>query len=61
MPVKKKIVVVKSLRDVSPKKQLLVSRSLQGNEMAEYEPSSMGNHSPQVCTESSYDFFDSSD
>ena len=48
--VKKTLVVVKSLRDLSPKKQLLVSRSPEElddvqNQLAQ---TSLGNHSPSV-------------
>jgi hypothetical protein len=48
--IKKTLVVVKSLRDLSPKKQLLVSRPLEetddgNNNLAQ---TSLGNHSPTV-------------
>lgn len=47
MPVKKKIIVVKSLRDVSPKRQLLVSRKpFENEESDQFESSKLGNTSP---------------
>ncbi len=48
--VKKKLVVVKSLRDLSPKKQLLVSHNLndEDKEDGTLAQSSFGNHSPTV-------------
>ena len=47
--VKKKLIVVKSLRDLSPKKQLLISRKPFENEDAnELEHSQLGNTSPTV-------------
>ena len=50
MPTKsRKVVVVKSLKDLSPKKSLLVSRAPQGHENAQTSrKSTIGNHSPSV-------------
>ena len=50
MPIKKTIVVVKSLRSLSPKKQYLVSRKPQeGDDSTALEVTALGNTSPTVC------------
>jgi hypothetical protein len=51
MPAKgRQVVVVKSLRDLSPKKTILVSRDLQADDSMSEKlgKSSFGNHSPSV-------------
>jgi len=48
--IKKKLVVVKNLRDLSPKRQLLVSSkpAADSTESEGIVPSNLGNHSPHV-------------
>jgi UDP-N-acetylglucosamine 2-epimerase len=48
---KKQIVVIKSLRDLSPKKTVLVARSANDDEnVEELEQTNFGNTSPQVLS-----------
>ena len=48
MPTKKTLVVVKNLRDISPKKQLIIARQLQdSDDLSTLKPSLLGNASPQ--------------
>lgn len=47
---KKQVIVVKSLKELSPKKQIFVSRKAEINDnIDELEPTLKGNASPQVC------------
>ena len=57
MPAKKRVIVVKSLRDLSPKKQILVARKPTEEEGNYLEPSLIGNSSPSVSFDANLSAF----